>query len=160
MLTDERVRQALTVVPADHRQHNCWKFRNEGHTTFTCLFFQPKQGLYLAYRNYLYQFRVEPDIAKYLEERLAWRIHTLNAPPRSVDERARNFGNTSRGVGYSETSRTRVSNSSKGRLGINSRKGLVEEDKASAQPAVRECLISETLKNRFYEPTDTDHRRN
>jgi len=104
-LTGEQIRHAITVVPGDYWQRSCWTCRDEGHSTFTCPYLDPTQRLYFAYRYYLYQIEANPAIAKFLEERLAWRLDPKNDRPRPFHDRddpaqgRRGFGYANRGRG-------------------------------------------------------------
>lgn len=111
-LTDAQIRQAVTVVPGDYWQLSCWTCRDGGHSTFTCPFLQPTQRLYFAYRYYLHQIEANPDMAKFLEERLAWRLDPKNARPRPTHERSE----FDRGDGYQKRG-------SRGRGGLGGRGG-------------------------------------
>jgi len=104
-LTEEQVRQAVSVVPADYWSMSCWTCRDEGHSTFTCKYLTPVQRLYFAYRYFLYQCEANPRIAEFLEDRLAWRLdpkNKRNNPWHDKEERTprgRDFGYPSRGRG-------------------------------------------------------------
>lgn len=59
-ITDEQVRQEVTVVREDYWQLSCWKCHDEGHYKFTFPLLQPSQRFYFAYRYYLHQIAWNP----------------------------------------------------------------------------------------------------
>lgn len=62
------------MIPADYWNLNCWTFRQDGHSIFSCPYLTAEQRLYFAYKYYLHQVKANPQVAKYLEEKLQWRI--------------------------------------------------------------------------------------
>lgn len=72
-LTEEKIQQAVKVVPGNYWQSNCWKCSDEVYSMFTCPFLQPTQLLYFAYRYYVQQIAPNPVMANYFEDRLTWR---------------------------------------------------------------------------------------
>lgn len=65
-LSDWQIRQSVSVVPAYYCMFNCWIFKQEGHSMFTCPYLLPKQRLYFQYRYYFHKMQADPQMAKYL----------------------------------------------------------------------------------------------
>ena len=73
-LTEEKTRQAFSVVPSDYWQLNFWTCRDCRHSTFTCPTLTPSQRMYFAYRYYLDQIKGNPAMAKFLEQKTERRV--------------------------------------------------------------------------------------
>ena len=69
-LTPEQIQLAMTVVPEDYSQHECWTCHEPGHTTFTCPFLSTHQRVHLAYTHYLSQVQHNPALEQWFSAKL------------------------------------------------------------------------------------------
>ena len=70
----QQTRQAFSVVPSDYWQLNCWKCRDCGHSTFTCLTLTSNQRMYFAYLYDLDQIKGNRTMAQFLEQKTERRV--------------------------------------------------------------------------------------
>ena len=85
-LTEDQMRKAFYVIPADHRELNSWTCRECGHSTFTCPTLSPARRIYYAHRYYLDQVRTNPPMASFLAQKTQRRLDLGNE--RARDEKA------------------------------------------------------------------------
>lgn len=90
-LTEERTRQAFSVVTSDYCQLNCWTCRDCIYSIFTCPTLTPSQGIYFAYLFYLDHFKRNPTTAQFFQQKTDKRVqlaqeHTKYKGKHPVDE--------------------------------------------------------------------------
>lgn len=54
-LTEEQVRLAFYLIPADYGTLNCWTCRDERHSTFTSTYLTSTKRVFFSYRYYRHQ---------------------------------------------------------------------------------------------------------
>lgn len=73
-MTDAQIHQAIAVIPNDYWNRHCWTCRHEGHSTLSPPYLSDAQPLFFVYRYYMLQVTANPQMERYLEEKLQWRI--------------------------------------------------------------------------------------
>lgn len=70
-MTSEQICKAMSEIPQEYWNLDCWSFREKGRTDFTCPILTVPQRIFFAYRFYINQVTRNPTLVEWYNEKKA-----------------------------------------------------------------------------------------